>query len=155
MKRKQLSPDNDYVIPLGKARKAQEASAENVKAGSSMTVITYGMGVYWAKEASKEFEGRVEIIDLRTLNPLDWEMVSESVKQHGRGLVLTEEPLMNSFAESLAGRLNQHCFEYLDAPVKAYGALDLPAIGLNIVWEQAMLPNAEKVAKEIKDLLAY
>jgi 2-oxoisovalerate dehydrogenase E1 component len=120
-----------------------------------MTIITYGMGVYWATEASKQYNGQVEIIDLRTLNPLDWGTISESVKKHGRALVLTEEPLMNSFAESLAGRLNQHCFEHLDAPVKAYGALNLPAIGLNVIWEQAMLPNAKKVAVEIGTLLAY
>ncbi len=152
---KTFEPDEDYIIPLGKARVDQEADQAMIDAGESMVVITYGMGVYWAKEASKQFEGQVEIIDLRTLNPIDWETISESVKKHGRGLVLTEEPVMNSFAESLAGRLNQHCFEHLDAPVKAYGALNLPAIGLNVVWENAMLPNAEKVAKEIEGLLAY
>jgi len=152
---KTFEPDEDYIIPLGKARIDQEADQAMIDAGESMVVITYGMGVYWAKEASKQFEGQVEIIDLRTLNPIDWETISESVKKHGRGLVLTEEPLMNSFAESLAGRLNQHCFEHLDAPIKAYGALNLPAIGLNVVWENAMLPNAEKVAKEIEGLLGY
>jgi 2-oxoisovalerate dehydrogenase E1 component len=152
---KTFEPAADYVIPLGKARIAQEASIAMISDSLSMTIITYGMGVYWATEASKKYDGRVEIIDLRTLNPLDWETVSESVKKHGRALVLTEEPLMNSFAESLAGRLNQHCFEYLDAPVRAYGALNLPAIGLNVIWEHAMLPNAEKVADEIGTLLAY
>lgn len=88
------------------------------------------------KSCLEKFKGQVEIIDLRTLNPLDWEAVKASVEKHGRALVLTEEPLMNSFAESLAGRLNQHCFEHLDAPVKSYGALNLPAIGLNVEWEK-------------------
>jgi len=152
---KTFEPSDDYVIPLGKARIEQEASSERIERGESMTIITYGMGVYWAKEASKQYAGQIEIVDLRTLNPLDWGTVSASVQKHGRAMVLTEEPLLNSFAESLAGRLNQHCFEYLDAPVKAYGALNLPAIGLNVIWEQAMLPNAEKVAKEIDSLLKY
>ena len=152
---KTIEPSDDYVIPLGKARIDQEADEDYIESGESMVVITYGMGVHWAKEASKQFAGQVEIVDLRTLNPIDWETVSASVKKHGRALVLTEEPLLNSFAESLAGRLTQHCFEYLDAPVKAYGALNLPAIGLNVIWEQAMLPSAEKVAEEIRDLLNY
>lgn len=152
---KNHEPDDEYIIPLGKARIEQEADQEKIESGESMTIITYGMGIYWAKAASKKFKGQVEIVDLRTLNPLDWETIKSSVEKHGRALVLTEEPLMNSFAESLAGRLNQHCFEYLDAPVKSYGALNLPAIGLNVEWEKAMLPNAEKVEKEIGDLLGY
>jgi len=152
---KTFEPSDDYVIPIGKGRVVQLAEENQIEQGQSVTIITYGMGVYWAKAASQQFEGQVEIIDLRSLNPIDWELISESVKKHGRALVLTEEPLMNSFAESLAGRLNQHCFEHLDAPVKAYGALDLPAIGLNVLWEETMLPNAEKVAEEIKTLLNY
>ncbi|WP_296623626.1 transketolase C-terminal domain-containing protein, partial [Marivirga sp.] len=152
---KNHEPDDEYIIPLGKARIEQEANQEKIDNGESMTIITYGMGIYWAKAASKKYKGQVEIVDLRTLNPLDWATVKSSVEKHGKALVLTEEPLMNSFAESLAGRLNQHCFEYLDAPVKSYGALNLPAIGLNVEWEKAMLPNAEKVEQEIGDLLGY
>lgn len=152
---KTIEPDDDYIIPLGKARIELEATQENIDKGESMTIITYGMGVYWASEAAKQYEGQIEIIDLRTLNPLDWETVKSSVEKHGRALVLSEEPLLNSFAESLAGRLNQHCFEYLDAPVTAYGALNLPAIGLNVEWEKAMLPNAEKVGQEIGKILMY
>ncbi|MCE2997364.1 MAG: tungsten formylmethanofuran dehydrogenase, partial [Flammeovirgaceae bacterium] len=106
-------PDEDYMIPLGKARKVQQASDARVAAGESAVIITYGMGVYWAKEASKSFEGKIEIIDLRTLNPIDWEMIGESVKKHGRVFMLTEEPLMNSFAESVAGRISKEFFSYL------------------------------------------
>jgi 2-oxoisovalerate dehydrogenase E1 component len=152
---KTWEPDADYIIPLGKARITQEAQQEKIDSGESMVIITYGMGVYWAKAASKKFKGQVEVVDLRTLNPLDWQTVQASVEKHGKALILTEEPLMNSFAESLAGRLNQHCFQKLDAPVTAYGALNLPAIGLNVVWEKAMLPDADKVSKEIDKLLNY
>lgn len=152
---KTFEPDSEYIIPLGKALVAQEASAEAIENGESCTVITYGMGVYWAKAVSKKFKGQIEILDLRTLNPLDWEAVIASVKRHNKALVLTEEPLMNSFAESLAGRISQHCFQELDAPVMAYGAENLPAIALNVELEKAMLPTPEKVEKVIGDLLNY
>lgn len=148
-------PDEDYIIPLGKANIVQQASEEKIAAGESMTVITYGMGVYWAKEASKSFEGQVEIIDLRTLNPLDWDTVTASVKKHSRAFVLTEEPLLNSFAESLAGRISKECFRYLDAPVWTLGAANLPAVPLNVDLERRMLPNAEKVRDAFEQLLRY
>lgn len=152
---KTFEPDSEYIVPLGKARVAQEASAEAIENGESCVVITYGMGVYWAKSVSEHFKGQIEILDLRTLNPLDWESVVASVKRHNKALVLTEEPLMNSFAESLAGRISQHCFQELDAPVMAYGAENLPAIALNVDLEKAMLPTPEKVEKVISDLLNY
>ncbi|MFK7906364.1 MAG: thiamine pyrophosphate-dependent enzyme [Chitinophagales bacterium] len=152
---KTIEPSADYVIPLGKARIAQEASEEQLKVGNTVTVITYGMGVYWAKTASKKFEGSVEIVDLRTLKPLDEETIFASVKKHNKALVLTEEPLENSFAESLAGRISQKCFADLDAPVATLGAANVPAVPMNTVLEQAMLPNAKKVAQAIKDLLEW
>lgn len=152
---KTIEPDASYILPLGIGAKVQLASAAHMDAGSSCVVITYGMGVYWAKEAARQFEGQVEIIDLRTLNPLDWTMVVEAVKQHGRALVVTEEPLLNSFAESLAGRISAHCFHYLDAPVLTVGAANLPAIPLNVGLEAQMLPNAAKVAEHIGRLLQY
>lgn len=126
-----------------------------MESGESAVIITYGMGVYWAKEAAKSFPERIEILDLRTLNPIDWEAIVESVKLHGRAFVLTEEPLLNSFAESLAGRISQECFTSLDAPVWTYGAVNLPAVPLNVDLEKAMLPNAEKVKTEIEKWLSY
>jgi pyruvate/2-oxoglutarate/acetoin dehydrogenase E1 component len=69
------------------------------------------MGVYWAKEAAKQFNGRVEVIDLRTLIPLDEELVFERVKAHGKCIVLTEEQLNNSFAEAFAHRISKNCFQ--------------------------------------------
>jgi 2-oxoisovalerate dehydrogenase E1 component len=116
-------------------------------------VITYGMGVYWATAASKLLGNRAEVLDLRTLNPLDWDAITTAVRRHNKALVLTEEPLLNSFAESLAGRIQRQCFRHLDAPVFTVGALDLPAIGLNVVLEAAMLPSAEKVRAALEELL--
>lgn len=148
-------PDKDYVIPLGKANIVLEASPEKIDEGSSAVIITYGMGVYWAKEAAKSFTGQIEIMDLRTLNPIDWEAITSSVKKHGRAFVLTEEPLLNSFAESLAGRISKECFAHLDAPIWTFGAANLPAVPLNVELEKMMLPNAEKVRVELGRLLSF
>jgi len=152
---KTVEPDEDYCVPLGKARIVQEVDADRIAAGETCVIITYGMGVYWALEASRAFAGRVAIMDLRTLNPLDWDAIESAVQQHGRAFVLTEEPLLNSFAESLAGRINRHCFTALDAPVWTLGAANLPAVPLNAALERMMLPNADKVAREIGNLLAF
>lgn len=152
---KTIEPDTDYVIPLGKARIVQEAASDRITSGESAVIITYGMGIYWAREAAKKFPGQVEIIDLRTLNPIDWESITSSVKKHGRAFVLTEEPLLNSFAESLAGRISKECFQFLDAPVWTFGSANLPAIPLNIELERMMLPNPEKVKSELEKILHY
>ena len=152
---KTIEPDDQYIIPLGKSRKVLEAEIQHIDAGTSAVIITYGMGVYWAKEASKDFSGQIEIIDLRTLNPIDWDAITESVKKHGRAFVLTEEPLLNSFAESLAGRISKECFSRLDAPVWTLGASNLPAVPLNVDLEKMMLPNAEKVTASLRDLLDF
>ncbi len=152
---KMPEPNDEYIIPLGKGNIVQPVTEEAIAAGSTCAVITYGMGVYWTKEASRSFSGRVEIMDLRTLNPLDWNLITTLVKKHSRVIIVTEEPLMNSFAESLAGRIQRECFEHLDAPVWTLGAANLPAVPLNIDLEKMMLPSAEKVEQSIRELLAY
>jgi 2-oxoisovalerate dehydrogenase E1 component len=152
---KTVEPAAGYVIPLGQAAIAQEADAEKLRQGDTCVVVTYGMGVYWAKTASRDFPGQVEILDLRTLNPLDFEAVQSATRRHGKVLVLTEEPLLNSFAESLAGRIQRHCFRELDAPVFTLGAANLPAIALNVELEKMMLPSAAKVAVALGELLGY
>jgi 2-oxoisovalerate dehydrogenase E1 component len=113
------------------------------------------MGVHWALNAAKDHKGKVEIVDLRTINPIDGELVLERVNKHGKCLVLTEEPFQNSFAQSLVGRIQEHCFENLDAPVYVMGSENLPAIPLNSTLEARMLPNAEKVSKKIEEILNY
>ncbi|MFN8252489.1 MAG: thiamine pyrophosphate-dependent enzyme [Ferruginibacter sp.] len=150
---KTIEPSSDYVIPLGKALVVQPATETAVETGESCCVITYGMGVYWAKAASRQFTGQVEIIDLRTLFPLDEALVFATVKKHGKCLIVTEEQQNNSFAEALAGRISKACFNSLDAPVEVLGALNLPAVPMNMILEEAMLPNAGKVAGKIRQLL--
>jgi 2-oxoisovalerate dehydrogenase E1 component len=150
---KTVEPDENYIIPFGKARTVLAAAA--VKNSTTLSVITYGMGVYWAKNAAKNFPGRVEIIDLRTLAPVNYDAVFASVKKHNRCLVVTEEVLDNSFAQALAGKISEECFQSLDAPVRVIGSENLPAIPLNSTLEAEMIPNAEKVAKVMTELLAY
>ena len=152
---KTVEPAAGYVIPLGQALVAQEAAPDKLRTGETCVVVTYGMGVHWAKAASRDFAGQVEILDLRTLNPLDWDAVLAAVRRHGKVLVLTEEPLLNSFAESLAGRIQRYCFQQLDAPVFTLGAANLPAVPLNAELEKQMLPSAAKVAVALGELLGY
>ncbi len=150
-----IEPDEDYILPFGKAQIVLEATDDAVDNGQSCAIITWGMGVYWSMAAAKRFNGSVEVLDLRSLQPLDEDMIMQMAKKHGKVMIVTEEPLLNSFAESLAGRISQQCFRYLDAPVATVGSKNLPAVALNMGLEAAMLPNAEKVAEKIEELLKY
>jgi 2-oxoisovalerate dehydrogenase E1 component len=150
-----IEPDEDYVIPFGKARTVQTANENCVDKGASIAIITYGMGVYWATSAAKDYKDQVEIIDLRTLNPLDKEAMYTAARKHGRVMVLTEESVESTFSLGLVARIQKECFEYLDAPVELVGSIDTPAIPLNSVLEATLLPNSEKVSKAIGELLKY
>jgi 2-oxoisovalerate dehydrogenase E1 component len=152
---KTIEPSRDYVLPFGKGAVILQATEEAIENGESVCVITYGMGVYWAKAAARKFNGAVEIVDLRTLFPLDEDLVYTTVKKHGKCLVLTEEQQNNSFAEALAGRISKNCFQWLDAPVEVLGALNLPAVPLNLGLEAAMLPNPVKVEEVLEQLIRY
>jgi 2-oxoisovalerate dehydrogenase E1 component len=152
---KTVEPGRDYVLPFGKGAVVLEADHDAIDNGESLCIITYGMGVYWAKNAAKQYPGNVEVIDVRTIYPLDEELIYATVRKHGKCIVLTEEQLRNSFCEALAGRIAQNCFQHLDAPVQTIGALDLPAVPMNMALEAAMLPSADKVAKKIGELLSW
>ena len=150
-----IEPDDEYVIPFGKARIVQEANEEFTKSGESCVIITYGRGVYWSLEASAAYEGKVEIVDLRTLNPLDFETINRVTKNHGKVLLVTEESIESTFTLGLAGRIQRDNFKHLDAPVLIVGSMDTPAIPLNSILEAELLTNSEKVKKAIGDLLEY
>ncbi|MDG2330838.1 MAG: thiamine pyrophosphate-dependent enzyme [Flavobacteriales bacterium] len=150
-----IEPDADYIIPFGCARTVIEAVEPNINAGNSLGVVTYGRGVYWTLEAEKRFPGQVEIIDLRTLNPLDEEAMFSLAKRHGKVIIVTEESCECSFGLSLSGRIQKNCFEYLDAPIQLVGSIDTPAIPLNSILEGTLLPNADKVGDAIERLLEY
>jgi len=150
-----IEPDENYVIPFGKARVVQEAESKFVDSGESCAIITYGMGVYWSLAAAKNHPGQVEIIDLRTLNPIDKEAMFSAARKHGKVLLVTEESSEASFTLGLASRIQENCFEYLDAPIMTIGSIDTPAIPLNSTLESTLLPNAEKVGQKLKTLLNY
>ena len=150
-----VEPDADYVIPFGKARTVLEANPEKVKNGESLAIITYGRGVYWSLEAEKQFQGQVEIIDLRTLNPLDEDAMYRAARKHGKIMVVTEESVECAFSLGLMARIQKNCFKSLDAPVEIVGSVDTPAIPLNSTLEFTLLPSGEKVATAIGNLLDY
>jgi len=150
-----VEPDEDYVIPFGKARTVLEANPEKIKNGESLAIITYGRGVYWSLEAEKKFKGQVEIIDLRTLNPLDEDAMYAAARKHGKIMVVTEESVEAGFSLGLMARIQKTCFKSLDAPIEIVGSVDTPAIPLNSTLEFTLLPNGEKVATTIGKLLAY
>ena len=150
---KVIEPDANYLVPLGKGRMVR--TVREVGKESCCTIITYGRGVYWAQEASLGFEDRVEILDLRSISPLDFELISERIKRTHRALIVTEEPEFSGFAQSIAGRIGSHLFESLDAPVKVVGSMETPAIPLNEGLEQFVLVNAEKVRSCLLTTLNY
>ena len=148
-----FEPADDYLLPLGKANVVQEIEQQNQR--ETLSVITYGMGVHWALNATKHLKDKVEIVDLRTLFPLDEEAIFRSVRKSKKCLVVTEEPVNNSFARSLAGLIQEKCFESLDGPVRVIGSENMPAIPLNSTLEQTMIPNIDKVKTAIEELLKY
>ncbi|SDI39446.1 2-oxoisovalerate dehydrogenase E1 component [Winogradskyella thalassocola] len=150
-----FEPSEDYVLPFGKAWVLQEIwKQENVE---TLTIVTYGMGVHWAMNASEELgmQDQIEVIDLRTLFPLDEDTIMTSVKKTGKCLVVTEEPSNNSFSRALSGKIQEECFKYLDAPVMTIGSENMPAIPLNSTLEQTMIPSTDKVKVKINTLLNY
>ena len=152
---KTVEPDEDYVVPIGKARIVQEADQSAIDNGESVTVITYGRGVYWTIEAAKNHPGKVEILDLRSLSPIDMEAVYASVKKHNKAMLVTEETIESTFTLGLAGKIQRDCFEHLDAPVKIVGSVDTPAIPMHSDLEFEYLPNADKVNDALVELFEY
>ena len=150
-----IEPDEDYRVPIGLARTVQFASEASVQEGTSIGVISYGRGVYWSLEACKGFCENVEILDLRSLSPLDEQSIKELAKKHGKIVVVSEESSESSFALSLMGKIQRDCFEFLDAPIEQVASLDTPAIPLNTTLEAAILPNAEKVRIAMEKLMNY
>lgn len=150
-----VEPSEDYMLPFGKACVLQEIWKK--EEDETLSIITYGMGVHWAINATAALglQDVVEIVDLRTLHPLDYDTVFASVNKCGKCLVVTEEPSENSFSRALQGRIQEECFQSLDAPVMIIGSENMPAIPLNSVLEQTMIPSTEKVKEKIIEILNY
>ncbi|MGB1729278.1 MAG: alpha-ketoacid dehydrogenase subunit alpha/beta [Crocinitomicaceae bacterium] len=150
-----IEPSEDYMIPIGKARIVQESDASFVESGESIGIISYGRGIYWSLEAMNDYKGQIELLDLRSLNPLDHEAMNTLCKKHSHIIIVTEESEECSFALGLAGRLQRDNFKFLDAPIEIVGSVDTPAIPLNSDLELALLPNADKIKKAIDKTLKF
>lgn len=137
-------PDGYYNIKFGKARHLSE--------GDRLSIITYGAPVHWASELLEEYSG-IDLIDLRTLVPLDWEAVQSSVARTGKVMVLCEDNQTGSVAEHIAARIADECFELLDAPVKTLGSLDTP-IPFEKGLENQYLSKA-RLRQTVEELMAY
>ena len=140
-----LVPDEYYTLPIG--------TAKVIQTGSDATIVTYGWGVHWAREASAQTGRSIEIIDLRTLLPWDTETVFASVRKTGRVLVLSEDTQTGSFISEIASGIGETCFEYLDAPVLRLGSLDTP-VPFNAKLETQFLART-RLAETLDRLLAY
>lgn len=142
-------PDADYLVPFGKAKV--------VKEGNDLTIISWGALVHESNFAIKKLEEEgysVELIDIRTIAPLDVETIYKSVKKTGKAIVIHEDTLTGGFGAEIASLITENCFESLDGPVKRIGALDTP-IPFHPVLENTVLPTRERVYKEVKKLLEY
>ncbi|RZJ68893.1 MAG: dehydrogenase, partial [Flavobacterium sp.] len=139
-------PKDYYTIPFGKAALLQE--------GSDVTVITFGAGVHWALETlAKNTNIKADLIDLRTLQPMDTETIYASVKKTGRAIILQEDSLFGGVASDISAMIMENCFSYLDAPVKRVGSLE-SAIPFVKALEDQYLPR-QRFEEALEDLLAY
>ena len=139
-------PDGYYTLPLGKARYEQE--------GDDVTIVTYGMGVYWALNALEEMKDiSADIIDLRTLLPLDHDTITESVKKTGKVIILHEDTLFGGIGGEIAAWISENLFEYLDAPVMRSASLDTP-VPFAVELEQNFFPK-ERFKHQLRNLVDY
>lgn len=139
-------PEGEYVIPLGKAKVKRK--------GIDATILTYGSGFYLSIEAVKELSGmgiEAELIDLRTLKPLDFETVAESLKKTYRAVVVHEACLTGGFGAELVARISSELFDYLDSPVLRVAAKDVP-IPFSPPLEKFVLPSVEDVVKAVRQV---
>jgi 2-oxoisovalerate dehydrogenase E1 component len=136
-------PEDYFTLPIGKAKVLRE--------GKKASIITYGMGVHWALKLAEELD--VEIVDLRTLLPLDTETIYASVKKTGKALILHEDTLTGGIGAEISALISEHCFQYLDAPVLRVASLDT-AVPFQIDLEKQFLANRELEGK-LKELLGY
>ncbi len=138
-------PDDYYTIPLGKAALLNK--------GKSVSIITYGAGVHWALEVLKETSIDGDLIDLRSLQPLDTEAIFASVKKTGKVIILQEDTLFGGIASDISALITENCFEYLDAPIKRVASIDTPVPFVKALENQFLPKERFKVA--LQELLDY
>ncbi|HEY1420117.1 MAG TPA: thiamine pyrophosphate-dependent enzyme [Candidatus Dormibacteraeota bacterium] len=147
---KEAVPKGEYLIPLQVARTVRE--------GTDISVFCYGLMVHYALEAARQLEqdgASIEIVDLRTVYPLDKEAILASARKTGKCLVLYEDNFSVSIGSEVAALIADEAWRYLDAPVKRFGGLDVPAMPYAIPMEEYFMPTPEKITKVLRDLAAY
>jgi 2-oxoisovalerate dehydrogenase E1 component len=143
-------PGPDYAIPFGKANIVRE--------GKHLTLITYGAivprALQAANRAARELGIEVELLDLRTLNPYDWEAIATSVTKTNKVIVAHEDMISWGYGAEIAARIGEELFDSLDAPVRRIGAMDT-FVAYQPILEDAILPQPEKIFQSIADLAKY
>ncbi len=143
-------PDEDYVVPIGAADVKRE--------GRDLSVITYGLTLHYALQAAAELESEgvsAEVLDLRTLRPLDAEAILASVRKTGRALVVQEDNAAVSVGSEVSALIAEHAFEHLDAPVMRLAGPEVPAMPFAPTLEAAYMPTSDKIAAKIREMAAY
>lgn len=144
-------PDGDYEVPIGKADIKRE--------GSDLTIVTFGLMMHYALEAAAtlaETEGvECEVVDLRTIRPMDTETILNSVRKTGKALVIHEDNLTGGIGGEIAALIAEHAFEYLDGPVMRLGGPDVPAMPFAASLEHAFMPTAERILEKLQVIASY
>ncbi|HEY0069333.1 MAG TPA: alpha-ketoacid dehydrogenase subunit beta [Chloroflexia bacterium] len=143
-------PDEDYTVPLGKAAVVRE--------GRDMTAIAYGMMLHHCLKAAEEMAGagvEVEVVDVRTISPLDRETIIASVKKTGKALVVYEDNRSGGWGAEISASIAEAAIEYLDGPILRVTGPDVPAMPYNHAQEEFFMPNPEKILRAMKELAAY
>ena len=143
-------PEGDYTIPLG--------VADVKRQGTDITIVSYGLTLHYCLEAAEQISGEgvsVEVVDLRTLTPLDTETVLESVKKTGKLLIVHEDNITGGVGAEIAALVAEQAFEYLDGPISRLCGPDIPTMPFALNLEEAYMPDTEKVVQALRKLAAY
>ena len=143
-------PEGDHLIPIGPARIRRE--------GTKLSCFAWGLMTHYCLAAAETLEGEgisVEVVDLRTLAPLDRDTILQSVRKTGKAMVVHEDNLTGGFGAEVSAIISEHAFDSLDGPVIRVAAPDIPAMPFNTPQEEFFMPNPEKIASAMRTLAAY
>ena len=148
-----IEPAKDYILPFGIGNLVQQADEDKKENGEAILVIAYGMGVHWAIDLIDQEKISADLINLKTLSPIDYETIYTSVQKTGKALILHEDVLIGGIGGEISANITEHCFEYLDAPVKRVASLDTP-VPFAADLENGFLANS-KLKEKVLELLNF
>ncbi len=144
-------PEDDFTVPIG--------AADVKRPGADITVITYGLMLHYALEAAQMLADRdgvdVEVVDLRTLRPLDKQVILDSVRKTGKALIVHEDNLTGGIGAEVAALVAEHAFEHLDGPIMRLAGPEVPAMPFASTLEHEYMPSPERIAAKLRELAAY